>query len=70
MKTTDKNQPDSTEFVTASQKARSGILSEFFSFLAHNKKWWMIPILICLLLFGLLLVLGGSSLAPFIYPLF
>jgi hypothetical protein len=70
MKTTDKNRPDNTEFVAASQKARSNILSDFFSFLAHNKKWWMIPILICLLLFGLLLVLGGSSLAPFIYPLF
>jgi hypothetical protein len=70
MKTTDKNRPDSTEFVAASQKARSNILSDFLSFLAHNKKWWMIPILICLLLFGLLLVLGGSSLAPFIYPLF
>jgi len=70
MKTTEKNRPGSTEFVAASQKARSNILSDFFSFLAHNKKWWMIPILICLLLFGLLLVLGGSSLAPFIYPLF
>lgn len=70
MKTMDENRPDSTEFVTASQKVRSNILSDFVSFLAHNKKWWMIPILICLLLFGLLLVLGGSSLAPFIYPLF
>jgi hypothetical protein len=70
MKTSDKNQPENSEFVAASEKARSNILSDFFSFLLHNKKWWMIPILICLLLFGLLLVLGGSSLAPFIYPLF
>jgi len=70
MKTADKNRSDSTDFVAASQKSRPNILSDFISFLAHNKKWWMIPILIFLLLFGLLLVLGGSPLAPFIYPLF
>jgi len=70
MKNTDKNRHDGSEFLAASQKARPSIFSDFFSFLAHNKKWWMIPILIFLLLFGLLVVLGGSSLAPFIYPLF
>lgn len=48
----------------------SNILSEFLEFLKHNKKFWMLPIIIILLLFGLLIILGGTSAAPFIYALF
>jgi len=47
-----------------------GIIQEFILFLKHNKKWWLLPILICLLLLGALLVLGGTAAAPFIYTLF
>ncbi len=47
-----------------------GLWAEFFSFLKHNKKWWLLPILIVLALFGLLAALAGSSVAPFIYTLF
>ena len=39
-------------------------------FLRQNKKWWLLPILILSLLLGLLIVLSGSGLAPFIYTLF
>lgn len=47
------------------------ILSEFFSFLKNNKKWWLIPIVLFFLVFGALLVFSQSSaLAPFIYALF
>lgn len=38
--------------------------------LRHNKKWWMIPIIAVLLLFGVLLILGTTGAAPFIYTLF
>lgn len=48
----------------------SNIFSEFLDFLKHNKKFWMLPIIIILLLFGLLIILGGTSAAPFIYALF
>ena len=41
-----------------------------FSMLKHNKKWWLTPIVLVLLLFGLLIILGGSTYAPFIYTLF
>jgi hypothetical protein len=47
-----------------------GIVKEFILFLKDNKKWWLLPILICLLLLGALLFLGGSAAAPFIYTLF
>ena len=53
----------------ASQSQR-GIVGEFLDFLLHNKKWWLTPIIAVLLLVGLLLVLGGSGAAPFIYTLF
>ena len=47
------------------------ILREFFSFLKHEKKFWLIPIIVMLVLFGLLLVFSQSSaIAPFIYTLF
>ena len=36
----------------------------------ENKKWWLSPILLVLLLLGALVLLVGSGLAPFIYPLF
>lgn len=47
-----------------------GLLSEFWEFLKDNKKFWLIPIIIILLAFGVVIVLGGSSAAPFIYTLF
>jgi uncharacterized protein DUF5989 len=50
---------------------RFGIVSELFSFFWANKRWWMVPILVTLFLFGVLLVLAQSSaIAPFIYTLF
>ncbi|HNY26075.1 MAG TPA: DUF5989 family protein [Candidatus Sumerlaeota bacterium] len=51
---------------------RRGVVGEFWDYLMQNKKWWMLPILILFLVFGLLLVLGvhfGGAL-PFIYALF
>jgi hypothetical protein len=46
-------------------------LSEFWTFLRSRKKFWLLPILIMMLVFGALLVLAqGSAIAPFIYTLF
>jgi len=58
------------DFLAESKRSRTGLAREFLSFLAHNKKWWLLPILIVLLLFGALLILGGTAAGPFIYPLF
>ncbi len=43
---------------------------EIVEMLRHNKKWWLIPIILVLALFGLLLILGSTGAAPFIYTLF
>lgn len=46
-------------------------ITEFWEFLRVRKKFWLLPILIMLLLFGGLIVLSqGSAVAPFIYTLF
>jgi hypothetical protein len=46
-------------------------LAEFWLFLKTRKKFWLLPILLTLLVFGALMVLAqGSAVAPFIYTLF
>lgn len=51
--------------------SRLQVLSEMWLFMKYQKKYWLAPIVIVLLLVGLLLVLAkGSALAPFIYTLF
>ena len=46
-------------------------LIEFWEFLKVRKKYWLLPILLILVLFGGLIVLSqGSAIAPFIYTIF
>jgi hypothetical protein len=48
-----------------------GFLAEFWSFLRVRKKFWLLPLVAMIVLFGALLILAeGSVLAPFIYTLF
>jgi hypothetical protein len=47
-----------------------GFLREVWDFVRVNKKWWLLPILLVLLGFGVLVMLSGSGAAPFIYTLF
>ncbi|MBL9136084.1 MAG: hypothetical protein JNK85_09460 [Verrucomicrobiales bacterium] len=63
------NPPKAFEKI-ARQHSRRGILSEAWGFLRDNKKWWLLPIAIVLLLFGILVLLAGTGAAPFIYTLF
>jgi hypothetical protein len=46
-------------------------IQELWAFMKDRKKFWLLPILVVLLLFGTLIVLTqGSAVAPFIYTLF
>jgi hypothetical protein len=58
------------KFAAAAEEKAPGFVREFFDFLLHNKKWWLTPIIIVLLVFGLLVILAGTGAAPFIYTLF
>jgi hypothetical protein len=51
--------------------SKARVLTEFVQFLRHEKKYWLVPIVIVFVLFGLLIVFSQSSaIAPFIYTLF
>tara|TARA_B100001250_G_C19183406_1_gene521964 strand:- start:22 stop:171 length:150 start_codon:yes stop_codon:yes gene_type:complete len=46
-------------------------IKEFWEFLKIRKKYWLLPIIIVLAIFGGLIVLSqGSAIAPFIYTIF
>jgi len=57
-------------FQEAAQGQEQGLIAEFVQFLKENKKWWLAPILLVLMLMGALILLSGSAAAPFIYTLF
>ena len=60
----------SSKFAEEAEEPSLGLLWELIDFLKHNKKWWLTPIILVLLLFGLLSLIGGAAAAPFIYTIF
>lgn len=47
------------------------LLRELFAYMRARKKWWLLPVIFVLLVFGGLLILAqGSAVAPFIYTVF
>ena len=61
---------ETPSFSEQADQPTPSLLAELLDFLRTNQKWWLLPILFVLGLVGVLIVLGSSSLAPFIYPLF
>jgi uncharacterized protein DUF5989 len=46
-------------------------IKDLWGFLKVRKKYWLLPIILVLLLFGTLIVLtSGTAVAPFIYTIF
>ena len=58
------------EFTRQAEAKTTGLLREFWDFLRHNKKWWLLPIIVVMLGLGALVMLSGTAAAPFIYTLF
>jgi hypothetical protein len=69
MSETKPDAPSDFERAAADTQGES-LLGEFWSFLAHNKKWWLLPIVIVMIFLGTLILLSNSPAAPFIYTLF
>jgi len=63
-----RNQAD--DFAAQAGQESQSFLQEYWQFLLYNKKWWLIPIVVALLLVGALVIFGGGAVAPFIYTLF
>jgi hypothetical protein len=67
------DQDDSTaaaDFQQLASGKQVGLVREFWDFLKHNKKWWLTPIILSLLLIALIAITASSGAAPFIYTLF
>jgi hypothetical protein len=64
------SQEKPSEFERAGQAKNAGVLAEFMAMLKQNKKYWLLPIILILLLVGILILLGSTAAAPFIYTLF
>ncbi len=48
-----------------------GFVRDLWGFLRVRKKFWLLPIILTLLLFGALIIFAsGSAIAPFIYTIF
>jgi hypothetical protein len=62
--------PEADAFAREAEERRAGLVGEFWDFIRHYKKWWLVPIVVLLLLAGVIAVLGGTAVAPFIYTLF
>jgi hypothetical protein len=54
----------------ASEETGASLLAEFWGLLRHNKKYWLLPIVLVLLLLAVLSLFSGGAAAPFIYTLF
>ena len=61
---------DTDDFEREAERRRASFAAELWDFMRHNKKWWLTPIILILVLMAVLVVLGGSGAAPFLYPLF
>ena len=61
---------EQNEFEQAGNEKPLSLVQEFGIFITENKKWWLIPILLVFGLIGLLVTLGATGAAPFIYALF
>lgn len=70
----DNNSPEPSEQLTkfeqAGEEQPMGLLAEFWLFIREEKKWWLTPIVLVLLLAGVAIFLSGTGAAPFIYTLF
>ncbi len=62
--------PPTTEFEKAARQTPPSLPAQFLIFLAENKKWWLLPIVMVLGILGLLSLVASTGAAPFIYTMF
>ncbi len=58
------------DFAFQAEQPQSSLLAEMWALVRDNKKWWLTPILLSIIVLGCLVFLGGTGAAPFIYALF
>lgn len=62
---------DEDKFRLAAEEPEISFLREFWEFLKTNKRWWLVPIIVSLLLFMALVILSSqAAIGPWIYAFF
>jgi hypothetical protein len=59
-----------SDFSREAEEPSPGLLREIWDLLRYNKKWWLVPIVVAVLLGSLLVFLSSTVFAPFVYTLF
>jgi len=71
MSTPEQKRRDSAEsFSQEADRKSTGLIRELWDFIRFNKKWWLTPIILVLLVLGVFILLSSTAAAPFIYTLF
>ncbi len=70
METEHKQLTERDQFIQQGTVKRPSFLSEYIYLLRTSKKYWMAPLILLLLGFGLIMLLASTGAAPFIYTLF
>lgn len=65
-----KSSDSPSEFEQAGEERPMSLMEEFWLFIREEKKWWLTPIVLVLLLAGVAIFLTSTGAAPFIYTLF
>jgi len=66
----DPSRREADAFAAAGSGQRGSFLSDYLHFLKRTRKWWLVPLILVLLVFGGLFILASTGGAPFIYALF
>ena len=64
-----KTKPE-VSFAQAAEEPSQSFVGELVSLIRHNRKYWLVPLIAGLLGFGVIVALGSTAVAPFIYSLF
>jgi hypothetical protein len=65
-----RSQARGSDFERSASKKQGNLAGEIWMFLRENKKSWLLPLIVVLVVVGALIVLSTTAVAPFIYTLF
>jgi hypothetical protein len=60
----------SDELMRQASLPEQSVSAELLDFVKYNKKWWLVPLVVMLLLIGGVIIFGSSVAGPFLYTLF
>ena len=64
------NKEKKTTFEAADAEEEASLLPQLLRMMKSTRRYWLMPLVLFLLLFGILVILGSSVAAPFIYSIF